>query len=173
MKPILVGTLAIALSSNLIAPAITRADSGELELTRSQLESTRSELESTRSQLWDIKRELEALRYELRRIRFEPKIRKTYQEALGREPEERELSYWINQAASSSSDQMIASHLDWLTRGDGQKELPQIIRRAYQASLKREPNPEELATWVNRVKLNRETYAQIVQALRASSFNSR
>ncbi len=84
-------------------------------------------------------------------------IRRSYIDALGREPNDGEYRHWL--AGDDTYTQLMKNHMSWL-RGNP-AEYDGVIRRSYNLVLKRAPTGAEIAYWKGQGTLS---YAMLAAA---------
>ncbi len=70
-------------------------------------------------------------------------IKKAYNDALGRDPQQGEYDYWSK--GTDSYTMLIGKHIYWLTSNPTEYEL--VIKRSYQKALGKTPNADEIKYW--------------------------
>ena len=91
----------------------------------------------------------------------------SYMTVFGRKPTKAESDYWLSPSrrdsvGAASYATIEGWQMDWLLSPAGNVELPAMIRRCYQAVLKRAPDSTELSYWKADVRDKRHTYREIV-----------
>ena len=92
-------------------------------------------------------------------------INGSYLEAFGRFPSDGEYKSWIQPVKNKIGyNEIIASHLSFMVSSDGENELQQTIIRSYRSAFGREPNRQELTSWVVGIKRKGGlTFANVIE----------
>ncbi len=95
-------------------------------------------------------------------------IARSYQSAFGRDPNREELVSGIDgikRKGGLTFTNIVDEHVDFMQTNrlnQGFEEMRQTIIRSYQAVFRRQPNTQELNSWIQYMKNNRTQYWQLL-----------